>query len=225
MSDRRPLAEYLALNYPFQAYVDPDDGGYVALFPDLPGCMTQADDLEELAVMAADAKALWMEAVYEDGHDIPLPSYPETHSGKFVARLPKSLHRTLAAQAERDGVSLNQHVVTLLSAGSAAHEIAASVDRLAARLDAMQARSQTVERRTRRDEAPAARIARGSGMTEPWVGVSEPTTFVAPVAGKVVAFDRRAAQSQTLARAAGERSWQAAATETERHIVTEVGVG
>ena len=34
MSDRRPLAEYLALNYPYQALVDPDDGGYVAIFPD-----------------------------------------------------------------------------------------------------------------------------------------------------------------------------------------------
>ena len=150
MSDRRPLAAYLALNYPYQALVDPDDGGYVAIFPDLPGCMTQADDLAELAVMAADAKSLWIESVYEDGHDIPLPSYPETHSGKFVARLPRSLHRTLAAQADRDGVSLNQHVVALLSAGTAAHEIAASVDRLAERIDAMQALAGNVPQLSRR---------------------------------------------------------------------------
>lgn len=144
MSDRRPLTEYLALNYPYQALVDPDDGGYVAVFLDLPGCMTQAADLAELAVMAADAKALWIEGEYEDGNDIPLPSYPETHSGKFVARLPRSLHRTLATQADRDGVSLNQHVVALLSAGTAAHEIAASVNRLADRLDAMQAQAANV---------------------------------------------------------------------------------
>jgi len=36
-------------------------------------------------------------------------------SGKFVVRLPRSLHAALEAEAEREGVSLNQLVVAKLS--------------------------------------------------------------------------------------------------------------
>jgi hypothetical protein len=56
---------------------------------------------------------------YEDAAEIPLPSYPEAYSGKFNLRLPKSLHRRLAELAEREAVSLNQLVVSLLAAGDA----------------------------------------------------------------------------------------------------------
>lgn len=111
---RRALDEYLALEYPFHVIAS-RDGGYVVVYPDLPGCITQAETLDELTEMADEARQLWIESEYEDGHDIPLPSYPEEYSGKFVARLPRSLHRQLAEEAERQSVSLNQHVVALLS--------------------------------------------------------------------------------------------------------------
>jgi len=62
----RSLEEYLALEYPVQVIADPD-GGYVVVFPDLPGCMTQADSYEEIAVMAQDARTLWIETAYD--HD------------------------------------------------------------------------------------------------------------------------------------------------------------
>jgi antitoxin HicB len=122
MDARRPLEYYLSLDYPFQAIADPD-GGYVVVFPDLPGCMTVADDLNELATMAADAKVLWNETEYDRGGEIPLPSYPEEYSGKFNLRLPKSLHRRLAEGAARDDVSLNQYVVSLLSEGLAGSDV------------------------------------------------------------------------------------------------------
>lgn len=110
------LQEYLALEYPFTVIADPD-GGYVAKFPDLPGCLTQFDKLEELPAMVEDARRLWIETEYEAGHDIPLPSYPEEYSGKFNLRVPRTLHRSLAEAAEGQGVSLNQYVVSLLSRG------------------------------------------------------------------------------------------------------------
>ena len=118
VSSRRPLAEYLALHYPFNAVADPD-GGYVVLFPDLPGCMTQVESLDELPSMAEDARRLWIETEYEAGNDVPLPSYPEEYSGKFNVRLPKSLHRSLVEAAMRERVSLNQYVSTLLARGDA----------------------------------------------------------------------------------------------------------
>lgn len=39
----------------------------------------------------------------------------EEYSGKFLVRLPKSLHRQLAEEAEREGVSLNQWITAILS--------------------------------------------------------------------------------------------------------------
>lgn len=115
-SARRPLDEYLALQYPFNVIADPG-GGYVIVYPDLPGCLTQVERADEIAEMAEDARRLWIETEYERGVEIPLPSYPEEYSGKFNVRIPKSLHRALAESAEREGVSLNRYVTMLLARG------------------------------------------------------------------------------------------------------------
>jgi predicted RNase H-like HicB family nuclease len=115
---RRSLADYLAYEYPVQILADPD-GGYVAVFPDLPGCITQGESLAEVAAMADDARRGWIETEYDRGAVIPLPSYPEEYSGQFRLRVPKSLHRQLAESAEREGVSLNQYLVMLLARGEA----------------------------------------------------------------------------------------------------------
>jgi len=40
-----------------------------------------------------------------------------SHSGKFNVRIPVDLHAQLAAEAERQGVSLNQLVLALLAGG------------------------------------------------------------------------------------------------------------
>ncbi len=112
---RKPLEHYLGLQYPFAAHADPD-GGYVIVYPDLPGCMSQAETLEEIPAMAEEARTGWIETEYEEGRNIPEPSFQE-YSGKFNVRLPKSLHRALADAASLEGVSLNQYVVMLLSGG------------------------------------------------------------------------------------------------------------
>ena len=130
------LEEYLALEYPFQVIADPD-GGYVVVFPDLPGCMTQADSYEEIAAMAQDARALWIETAYDHGREIPLPSYPEEYSGKFNVRLPRSLHRTLAESASQDGVSLNQYVTMLLSRHDAQAQIERRLEAIETQVTAM----------------------------------------------------------------------------------------
>ena len=131
----RPLSDYLSLEYPFQVIADPD-GGYVIRFPDLPGCTTQVERVDEIGPMAEEIRVLWLETEYERGADIPLPSYPETFSGKFLVRLPKSLHRRLAEEAAREGVSLNQHVVTLLERGDALARVERRLDELGNRLNA-----------------------------------------------------------------------------------------
>ncbi len=113
---RRPLDAYLALSYPFQVIADPVSG-FLVRFPDLPGCFTQVDTVEDVGPMAEEIRTLWIESEYERDAGIPLPTYPEEYSGKFNVRLPRSLHRQLAEAANADGVSLNQYVVVLLTRG------------------------------------------------------------------------------------------------------------
>jgi antitoxin HicB len=111
----KPLNYYLSLDYPVTVYPD-REGGFVAEIKELPGCLTQGETIEEVMKNINEARELWIETVYESGkRDIPLPVTEQEYSGKFVLRLPKSLHRRLAEQAEREGVSLNQYAVSLLS--------------------------------------------------------------------------------------------------------------
>src|SRR3954453_8927145 len=116
---RQPLEYYLQLDYTANFIAD-EDGGYTAVFPDLPGCLTQGETLAEVAAMAEEARALWIEVEDDLGREIPPPSYPDDeYSGQFRLRLAKSLHRQLAESAAIEGVSLNQYVGMLLARGEA----------------------------------------------------------------------------------------------------------
>lgn len=117
--ETKPLEYYLGLEYSFNAIADPD-GGYVIVFPNLPGCMTQVESLDEIPYMAEDVRDGWLETVYDaDPDSVPLPSYPADCNGKVSLRLPKSLRRSLAESAEAEGVSLNEYAAMLLAKGDA----------------------------------------------------------------------------------------------------------
>jgi predicted RNase H-like HicB family nuclease len=132
-AERRPLDAYLDAPYRFTVVADPD-GGYVVEYPDLPGCLTQVESAEEIVSMAEEARRLWLRTAYEQGLPIPILSYPESYSGRFNVRLPRSLHRRLAEQADADGVSLNQLVVALLSATLMERQAAERMDALLAEI-------------------------------------------------------------------------------------------
>ncbi len=106
------VEEYLELPYTIEVVKDEADGypGWFARVVELPGCMTQADSFEELSDMIKDAMRAWIESALEDGESVPEPRSTEDYSGRFVVRIPKSLHRELVEMAERDGVSLNTFV-------------------------------------------------------------------------------------------------------------------
>jgi antitoxin HicB len=114
MMNKQPLEYYLSLVY--SVTLDPDpEGGYVAQIRDLPGCLTQGETLEETMANIQEARELWIETAYELGDPIPLPNTMSEYSGKLLLRMPKSLHRDLARQAEAEAVSLNQYINLLLS--------------------------------------------------------------------------------------------------------------
>ena len=103
--------------YPFTVRpLAPDEGGgYLVEFPDLPGCMSDGETVEEAIANGLEAKHAWLTVAGEEGRTIPAPG--GQLSGKWVQRVPKSLHTRLVERAEREGVSLNTLVVSLIAAG------------------------------------------------------------------------------------------------------------
>ena len=113
--------EYLHLPYRMELVEDTQEGGYVISFPELPGCISCGETLEDAVANGQDAKAAWLQAAFEDGQPIPLPDAMEHYSGQFKLRIPKSLHRLLSEHSQQEGISMNQYCVYLLSRNDALH--------------------------------------------------------------------------------------------------------
>lgn len=111
------IEQYLKLPYHIEIVRDDDrdNPGYAARVIELAGCITQGDTFEELGEMIEDAMCSWIEVALKEGLPIPKPVPDETYSGKFVTRVPRSLHRQIVQAAEREGVSLNQFVNVALA--------------------------------------------------------------------------------------------------------------
>ena len=62
-------------------------GGYSVTFPDLPGCITEGDAIEEAVEMAEDALGIYLYTLKQDGQDLPEASNPSgvtLDSGEFI---------------------------------------------------------------------------------------------------------------------------------------------
>lgn len=117
----KTLNDYLKMNYRMEIVEDKDEGGFVVSFPELPGCITCGETVESAVANALDAKKAWLEAAMEDCIEIHEPDSLEDYSGQFKLRIPRSLHRSLAEHAKREGISMNQYCVYLLSGNDAVY--------------------------------------------------------------------------------------------------------
>lgn len=81
---------------------DPDSD-YGVEFPDFPGCVTAASDVDEAVALAEEALRFHVAGMLEDGEPIPRPSPPhrvmadpETHDAVAVlVELPEDANRTV----------------------------------------------------------------------------------------------------------------------------------
>ena len=114
---KKNIDYYMGLNYPvaIERISEEDGGGFFASISLLPGCMSDGGTLEEAYDNIEDAKKEWLMSMLERKMNIPEPADQEEFSGKFLVRLPKSLHRTLVQISKREGVSLNQYVANALA--------------------------------------------------------------------------------------------------------------
>ena len=112
------LKYYLSLPYKLEIIPDTEEGGFCASYPELPGCVTCAETMEQVIANALDAKKNWLKAALEDGVAIQLPQKERSlneYSGQFKLRIPKSLHKALAEHSKKEGISMNQYCLYLLS--------------------------------------------------------------------------------------------------------------
>ena len=96
----------------FRPLTDEEGGGWLATFPDLPGCISDGATPEEALRNAAEAESAWL-AANRQWSKTKTAEKP----ARLVARLPRSIHRNLQERAYEEGVSINTMMVTLIAHG------------------------------------------------------------------------------------------------------------
>jgi len=106
-------------DYPFEVrpLAEEDGGGYLISFPDFAECISDGETVEDALVNGRDALKATIAALKAKKLAVPAPNGGGVASGKFVARVPKTVHAHLAARARAEGVSLNTLVLTFIAQG------------------------------------------------------------------------------------------------------------
>lgn len=94
--------------------------GYTAEVLELPGCYAEGKTAHQALRALERAMRAWIDAAQAQGQALPTPLCVQEYAGKVALRLPRSMHRQAVLYAARDGISLNQLIVSALAARLAA---------------------------------------------------------------------------------------------------------
>lgn len=153
----KSLAYYMSLRYPIELTED-EEGGYFATHPALDGCMAEGATLTETIANLADSREVWIATRLDNGYSVPEPRTRRS-SGNISLRMTPSLHARLAKLADRDGVSLNFLITSILARHAGGEDTLK--DAVAAAASVLAGRSSspppTVGRRTNPRTGPSRR--------------------------------------------------------------------
>ncbi|MCL4805092.1 MAG: type II toxin-antitoxin system HicB family antitoxin [Anaerolineae bacterium] len=107
--------------YPFEirSLSNEEGGGYLITFTDFSECISDGETPDEAIRNGLDALEETIAALESLNLPVPEPGSGGSYSGKFVQRVPRTLHARLAIRAKQEGVSMNTLVTTLLAEGLA----------------------------------------------------------------------------------------------------------
>jgi antitoxin HicB len=105
--------------YPFEIrpLSEEDGGGYLISFTDFSECISDGETVAEAIENGMDALQETIAALESLGMPVPEPGSGGTFSGKFIQRVPKSMHARLVMRAKHEGVSMNALVTSILAEG------------------------------------------------------------------------------------------------------------
>jgi len=92
--------------YSVNVFLD-DDGDYLAHFVEMPGVSAFGESPEQALHELETAWEGVKESYQKHGEPIPVAPPRKAYSGQFNVRIDRRLHRALAIEAARAGVSLN----------------------------------------------------------------------------------------------------------------------
>ena len=124
----KTFEEYMKLPYKLEIVPDSEELGFVASYPELPGCITCGSTIADAVNNAEDAKKAWLLSAIEEHITIAEPESAQSYSSQFKLRIPKTLHKTLVEDSKKEGVSMNQYCVYLLAKNSEKERVRASRD-------------------------------------------------------------------------------------------------
>ena len=106
-------------DYPFEIRpLTPDEGGgFLISYPDFSDCISDGETVEQALRYGQDALKETIAALRAKTLPVPAPNSGGIASGKFVARVPKSIHAQLTTRAKTEGVSLNTLVLSFIAQG------------------------------------------------------------------------------------------------------------
>ena len=106
-------------DYPFEIrpLTADEGGGFLISYPDFSDCISDGDSVEEALKNGPDALKATIAALEAKAMPVPAPNGGGVASGKFVARVPKTIHAQLTTRARTEGVSLNTLVLTFIAQG------------------------------------------------------------------------------------------------------------
>ena len=107
------------IDYPFEIrpLTAEEGGGFLISYPDFSDCISDGATVEETLANGKDALKATIAALKAKDLAVPAPNSGGVASGKFVARVPKTVHAQLATRAKAEGVSLNTLVLTFIAEG------------------------------------------------------------------------------------------------------------
>jgi predicted RNase H-like HicB family nuclease len=109
------------VRYPVAIEIGDENTAFGVVFPDLPGCFSAGDSLDEALTNAEEAAALWIDSVLDKGGVVPSPSSLDAvrESGEFdgwtfgIVTIDPSL---LDDTSERVNITLPKRVLKRLDA-------------------------------------------------------------------------------------------------------------
>jgi antitoxin HicB len=89
-----------------------EGGGYLVEYPEIPGCMSDGETIEEAIANGSEALRDCLEAFKESGRQAPKPGI---EAAQWRQRLPRTLYLKLTEQAKSEGVSINSLVTAIIA--------------------------------------------------------------------------------------------------------------